>query len=105
DVRLVVRHDRVEGRAGLDFLAADDGGDLERLALHLVEALLQLGALGRTGCVVLDRLVVGWRRLEDRGSAHGVILRFTRCSPKTCGTSSHRSRRSGSATGWRSCPR
>src|SRR5206468_6857338 len=105
DVVFVVRHDGLEGRAGLDLLAADDGRDLELLALHLVEALFELGALGRAWGVVLDGLVLGRGRLEDRGSAHAVILRFGRCSPKTCGTSWRRSRRSGSAIGSRRSPR
>ena len=70
DVLLPVRHHRFEGDAGLDVLAADDQRDLRALLLHPPDAVAQLLALARAGCVRLDRLVRGRRRPEDAGGGH-----------------------------------
>ena len=67
---LVVRLDGLEGGAGLDLLAADHERDLELLGAHLVEAALDLGALGRAGRVVQNRLVRRSRGTEEAWSAH-----------------------------------
>ena len=69
-VVVVVRHDRLERRPGLDPLAADHERDVDPLAGHLREPLLELGALGRARRVRADRLVDGGRRAEDPGGAH-----------------------------------
>ena len=74
DVALAVGHDGLEGLVRLDVLPADDERDLEALALHLAEPVLQLLALGRAGRVGLDRLVDGRRWREDARGAHGAIL-------------------------------
>jgi hypothetical protein len=67
DVILVVRHHRRERVAGADLLAADDEWDLDLLRAHLLEAHLELRALGRAGCIRLDRLVVRLRRSKESG--------------------------------------
>ena len=46
-VVVVVRHDRLEGRPGLDALAADHERDCDALARHLGEPPLELGPLRR----------------------------------------------------------
>ena len=42
---MAVRHHRIDGLAGTDFLAADDDGDLDLAAAEILEGLLQLAAL------------------------------------------------------------
>ena len=71
----IVGHHRVEGRAGLDALAADHERDLDPLARHLGEPPLELGALGRPGLVRADRLVDGGRSAEDARGGHGADCR------------------------------
>jgi hypothetical protein len=70
DVLLVVRLDGLERVAGFHVLAADHERNLDALVLELAQSPLQLGALGRTRRVILDRLVVrlGWKR--DGWAAH-----------------------------------
>src|SRR5580765_7877502 len=72
NVLLAVWHHRLVEISGANLLAADHAGDVEPLGLHLVEAALQLLALGRPGRVVLDRLVVRRRRRENCVSAHAT---------------------------------
>ena len=72
---MVVRHDGLEGRPGLDALAADHERDVDPLARHLREPLLELGALRAARRVPADRLVDGGRRAEDPGGAHGADCR------------------------------
>ncbi len=50
---------------------ADGAGQLDRVAGHLLEAGLELGALGRAGGVGEDRLVAGGRDTGD--GVHGDL--------------------------------
>ena len=74
-VVVVVRHDGLEGRPRLDALAADHERDVEPLARHLREPLLELGALRAARRVPANGLVDGGRRTEDAGGAHGADCR------------------------------
>ena len=74
-VLLVVRHDGLLELAGRDVLAADHERDLDALAAHLLDAPLQALALGAARRVVVDRLVAGRGRTEDRMGAHAPRLR------------------------------
>ena len=69
--------------AGLDLPAADHHRDLDALALHAPEPILQLGALGRAGRVGADRLVDGIRRPENarRGHARDCRVGSMRVTP------------------------
>ena len=74
DVLLAMGHDRLEGRARADVLAADDARDLHSFRLQLLEARLELGALRATGRVRAHRLVDGCRRPEGPVNAHAAIV-------------------------------
>ena len=74
-VLLVVRHDRLLELSGRHVLAADHERDLDALVAHLLDAPLQALALGAAGRVVVDRLVAGGGRTEDRVGAHARRLR------------------------------
>ncbi len=56
-VLVVVRHHDLATGARLDFFAADEQRNLDDFARHLRETRLDRGALGRAGCVGLDRVV------------------------------------------------
>ena len=62
---LVVRLDGLERLARPDLLTTDDERDLHPLGSQLLQAALELGALGRAGRVILDRLVAWSGRTEE----------------------------------------
>ena len=72
-VRVLVRHPHRVRLAGLDALAADDDGNLDLLAGHALEGGLELGALGATGRMREDGLVMG-RGDADVGVDHAEHL-------------------------------
>ena len=57
-----VRHHDLRGVAGANLAAADHDRNVHLLGGHRGESCLELGALGRAGCVAPDRLVHGRRR-------------------------------------------
>src|SRR5688572_17785728 len=65
-----MRHDRLAPVAGFDVLAADHARNLDPLASHPLEALLQARALGGAGRVRPDGLVIGVREPEDPWGGH-----------------------------------
>ena len=71
DVALAMGLHRLERRVRVDVLATDDHRDRDPLALHLVQAELEGGALRRAGRVGPDGLVVVLGRGEDAVCAHG----------------------------------
>ena len=72
DAAVLVRGDDLGRAPGLDALAADHGGDVDRLLAHLHEAGAERGALGAAGGVGADGLVDGDGRGED-GVRHGGV--------------------------------
>ena len=77
----VVRADERDGLARADLLAADDGRDVHLFLEHLVEALLEGLALGRSRGVVLHGLVDGRGNRDD--AVHGCSSLCSRIAART----------------------
>ena len=76
DVAVFVRHHDFSGGAGPDLLAADDDRNVDRLARHLFQAGLELGAGGGARRIRKVGIVLGARHPAAAGEyvRHGHPL-------------------------------
>src|SRR5205807_7313362 len=71
-VTVAVRHHGVDGLAGADLAAADDDRDLEDPRRQVLQGPLQLDALGSTGSVRKDGLILGGGDLGHDRNLHSA---------------------------------
>ena len=82
-----VRHRRGRSLARADLTPSDDEGDVDPLARHLLEARLDLGALGTARRVASDRLVDrGWDPASPVECHQLILVRITLSETTAPGT-------------------